>query len=387
MADATPHDGGSPDVFATGRFPISPGTHDQGLRWLFDLSTVLMLLDCRPGDRVLDLGAGSGFSSEMLARFGYTVIAVDPDGRALANNRRRPSFDASRIDGRVVVAQGVAEQLPIADRSLDGVVAMNVLHHVPDLPATIAEFDRVLKPGGRVVFCEPGLDHLTANETQRARVEHGEDDQPFDVLAFLRQALDAGYAHAMLSATVQSPLRLLPLQEVEMFRSGRHPRLHMNDAGVLEELHRRHAYGMLQVAGEKPRTSRQPGRLSAVIDVRGVPRAVPAGGRFTMAMTSTNTGDTTWLARPSRFGGYVTFGCKLLAPDGRLLDDLLGRTPLAIDVAPGATAAATLDVPLPPAIGPGRYRLRFDMVDELICWFSDVGSTPVDVELEISSAG
>ena len=71
-------------------------THDLGIRRLFDLATVLMLLDCRPGDRVLDLGAGSGFSSEMLARFGYQVAAVDPDLPALRHNRRRQGFDPSR---------------------------------------------------------------------------------------------------------------------------------------------------------------------------------------------------------------------------------------------------------------------------------------------------
>ena len=63
-------------------------THDLGLRRLFDLSSVLLMLECRPGDRVLDLGAGSGFSSEMLARFGYHVIAIDPDLRALSHNRQ-----------------------------------------------------------------------------------------------------------------------------------------------------------------------------------------------------------------------------------------------------------------------------------------------------------
>jgi SAM-dependent methyltransferase len=69
----------SRDPFADGLFPVCVATHDVGVRRLFDLATVLMLLDCRPGGRVLDLGAGSGFSSEMLARLGYDVVALDPD--------------------------------------------------------------------------------------------------------------------------------------------------------------------------------------------------------------------------------------------------------------------------------------------------------------------
>jgi len=260
------------DPFTTGKFPVCVATHDQGLRWLFDLATVLLLLDCRPGDRVLDLGAGSGFSSEMLARFGYRVVAIDPDLGALTNNRARPLFDRGRIEGEVTVTGAVAEALPFGDATFDGVLAMNVLHHVPDLPATTHELARVTRPGCRVVFCEPGLDHMQAGETQRAVVEHGETDQPFDVLAFLSAARGLGFPEAMLSATLQSPLRLLPVQEVDLYASGQHPRAHMTPKGVLDELHRRHAYGMLVREGSRPRTSRYPGSLRAAITVLDVPR-------------------------------------------------------------------------------------------------------------------
>jgi SAM-dependent methyltransferase len=70
------------------------------------------------------LGAGSGFSSEMLARFGYRVVAVDPDLRALQNNRARPRFDRSRIEGAVTVAWAIAQSLPFAKDTFDGVLAM-----------------------------------------------------------------------------------------------------------------------------------------------------------------------------------------------------------------------------------------------------------------------
>ena len=369
MSDARARVG---DVFDAGLFPLSPETHDQGLRWLFDLSTLLMLLDCRPGDRVLDLGAGSGFSSEMLARFGYDVVAVDPDVKALANNRRRPSFDAGRISGTVQVACGVAERLPCADATFDGVLCMNAMHHVSDLPAAVAELARVLKPGARAVLSEPGLAHLDQSETKRARSEYGEDDRAFDVLAFLRLALEGGFADAMLNATLQSPLRLLPVQEIELFRSGRHPRPHMTPAGVIDELHQRHAYAMLVRAGVKPKTSRYPGVLACEIHTDALPAVVRAGGRFEIRARAANTGDTVWLAQPLRRGGFVQFGCKWLeAATGRLVTDLPGRTRLAADVPPGAHTAATLAVEVPATLPPGDYVVKVDLVDEFICWFSD----------------
>jgi SAM-dependent methyltransferase len=293
-------DGRAGDIFERGVFPLCPATHDQGLRWLFDLSTVLLLLDCRPGDRVLDLGAGSGFSSEMLARFGYRVVAVDPDARALTHNRSRATVDASRIAGTVAVARGVAQALPFSDAAFDGAVGLNVLHHVPDLPQATRELARILKPGARAVFCEPGLDHLTANETERARVEHGENDRAFDVLAFLKDALDLGFGEAMLSATLQSALRLLPVQEIDLYRSGNHPRPHMTPAGVIDELHRRHAYAMLVRQGTKPKTSRYPGRLACALTVNGVPRDAAIGGRLVVEVAAANTRDSTWIAAPER---------------------------------------------------------------------------------------
>lgn len=359
------------DVFATGRFPICPATHDQGVRWLFDLSTVLLLLDCQPGDRVLDLGAGSGFSSEMLARLGYDVVALDPDHTALVNNRRRPSFDRARIAGRVAVTRGVAEHLPFRDGSFDAVLGMNVLHHVPDLALATRELARVLVPGGRAAFCEPGLDHLLAEETQRAMQEHGEGDQPFDVLAFLRGARANGFRDAMLTATLQSPLRLLPIEEVELYRSGQHPRLHLRPEGVLDELHRRHAYAMLTRDGERPKTSRHPGLLRASIEVSDFPVRVRRGIATVLRMRATNTGDTIWLSKATDVGGYVTAGCKLLDPTGRLVDDAVGRTPLPADVPPGASISVEMRLEVPAAVAPGPYDLHVDLVNELVCWFAD----------------
>jgi SAM-dependent methyltransferase len=373
------------DVFAAGRFPVCPATHDQGLRWLFDLSTVLLLLDCRPGDRVLDLGAGSGFSSEMLARLGYDVVALDPDRGALANNRRRPAFDRSRIAGTVTVAQGVAEGLPFANRAFDGAVCMNVLHHLPDLAGIARELARVLKPGCRVGFCEPGLDHLQAPETVRAVTEHGEQDRPFDAIAFLRTAQANGFREAMLSATLQSPLRLLPVDEIDLYRGGRHPRPHLTPDGVLEELHRRHAYGMLVRDGEKPKTSRHPGRLAAALEADGLPSHAARGAGVAISLRAVNTGDTVWLAAVSAVGGSVSAGCKLLTVDGRLIDDTLGRTPIDRDVAPGGGTRVDVRFDVPRHLTPGRYLLRADLVDEFVCWFSDLPwNTAPTVEIDVS---
>lgn len=366
----------SRDPFADGLFPVCVATHDLGIRRLFDLATVLMLLDCRPGDRVLDLGAGSGFSSEMLARFGYQVSAVDPDHASLRNNRRRLTFD-QRIEGRVHVAVGIAERLPFADRSFDGAVGLNVLHHVPDLAAAISEIARVLRPGARFVGCEPGLDHLEESESVRAVREFGENDQPFDVIQFLEVATALGFSRAFLPATLHSALRLVPLDEVDMFRTGWHPRVTLTNEGVVQELHHKHAYAMLIRDGERTPTSRKPGKLRYELTVSRLPGALRPGEIGTVTATVTNIGDTLWLADPSPLGGFVTVGCKLTTPAGRLVSDTIGRTFLPADVAPNGKVSVDVQLAIPADLKPGEYEVVVDLVNELVCWFSDLpGNEP-----------
>jgi SAM-dependent methyltransferase len=360
------------DVFAEGVFPVGVATHDLGLTRLFDLATVLMVLGCRPGDRVLDLGAGSGFSSEMLARFGYDAIAVDPDIQSLRHNRRRPSFDAARIAGRVRVAASLAQELPFDRSSFDGIIGLNVLHHVPDLTRTIQELARVLRPGRRAVFCEPGLRHLEMQETKRAIAEHGENDRPFDVLAFLRTARTEGFAHALLPATLHTPLRLVPVEEVDLFASGQHPHPQLTERGVLRELHEHHAFALLIREGEREKTSRLPGLLRADVHVLDVPQVMTRERPYSVRALIRNTGDTRWMWAPSPMGGYVTVGCKLALPTGRVVRDDIGRTLLPADVAAGGEVTVDVKLVVPSSIAPGSYRLHFDLVDELICWFSDL---------------
>ena len=373
------------DPFAHGLFPVCVATHDLGIKRLFELSTVLSLLGCRPRDRVLDLGAGSGFSSEMLARLGYDVVAIDPDRGALGNNRRRITFDATRIDGSVTVINALAEALPFGSARFDGVVAMNVLHHVADMPGVARELARVVKPGGRVAFCEPGLDHLDEPETRRAIAEHGENDQPFDAMGFLAMARAFGFSEAFLSATLHPHLRLVPGDEAELFASGQHPSPRLRERGVLDELRRCVAFGLLVREGERERTSRFPGTLRGEIVVDGLPQELARGVTYRAVAHVTNVGDTRWLSTPDKFGGFVTIGCKFALDNGRVVCDTAGRTFLPNDVPPGGSTRADLIIDIPKDLAPGPYELRIDLVDELICWFSDIpGNAPYTLQVKIA---
>ena len=105
--------------------------------------------DLRPGETVLDIGCGAGFDSLTAARqVGPTgsVVAVDMTPamlkKAAAGARE---MGLSNVDFR----QGLAEELPADNESVDVVISNGVINLCPDKVAVMSEVHRVLKPGGR----------------------------------------------------------------------------------------------------------------------------------------------------------------------------------------------------------------------------------------------
>ncbi|HWI34581.1 MAG TPA: ubiquinone/menaquinone biosynthesis methyltransferase, partial [Lapillicoccus sp.] len=103
-------------------------------------------LGCTPGDRVLDIAAGTGTSSEPLADAGVDVVPADFSlGMLRVGRRRRPDMPFTAAD---------ATHLPFADGSFDAVTMSFGLRNVSEPAAALAEFRRVTRPGGRLVLCE-----------------------------------------------------------------------------------------------------------------------------------------------------------------------------------------------------------------------------------------
>jgi demethylmenaquinone methyltransferase/2-methoxy-6-polyprenyl-1,4-benzoquinol methylase len=103
-----------------------------------------------PGERVLDLAAGTGVSTRELARSGAYAVGTDISLGMLSAGRRREAAGAARVP----LLAGDALALPYRDGVFDAVTISFGLRNVHDVPAALRELARVTRPGGRLVVCE-----------------------------------------------------------------------------------------------------------------------------------------------------------------------------------------------------------------------------------------
>lgn len=120
----------------------------------FTLRAMLALLPRRWV--VADVGCGTGNAAELIAPHVERVVAVDRSDAMLDAARKR-----LRGLRNVEFAEGEMEKLPLKDRSVDAIVAVMVLHHVPDPGAAVREAARVLREdrGGGVLLIVDMLEH------------------------------------------------------------------------------------------------------------------------------------------------------------------------------------------------------------------------------------
>lgn len=140
-------------------YAIWAATYDQEPNGLIALEErqVNRLLAPLSFSDVLDVGTGTGRHALQLARHGASVTAVDQSAQMLAVARQ-----AAQREGLSIVFRphALEERLPFDAHAFDLVVCALTLCHVPHLAAVVAEFARVLRPGGYLLISDFHPDHV-----------------------------------------------------------------------------------------------------------------------------------------------------------------------------------------------------------------------------------
>ena len=353
---------------------------------LTDLGVIADALRLRPGDVVLELGAGACWLSHFLNRFGCRTIAVDVSPTALAMGRTL--FKQDPRTNWTLAPEFLAydgHTLPVAGGVADAVILYDTFHHLPNPRAILKELRRVLRPDGVVAMSEPGRGHSKSAGSALEAASTGVLERELVLEEIAADAIAAGFTAARVVIAPRSPLLEVDAASLRAFMGGEHFSKYWS--GLTAALDGHHY--LLLHAGDPAPTTRRPRRLMAALtggaalqtDASTLP--LRARESRTIEITARNLGDTTWLAA-SGVAGWTRLGAHLYRAGGGMavVDFDWLRAALPHDVAPGAevTVAATL----PSIAEPGRYTVVFDLVVEGFAWFAERESQPLVVTTDVT---
>jgi ubiquinone/menaquinone biosynthesis C-methylase UbiE len=195
--------------------------HRGGLKATGDL---LQMCDLEEGQRILEVGCGSGHTACTAAKqHQVSVVAVDLESHLLAHARERAR--SMRVADSVALARADARRLPFTDASLDGVICESVLAFLEDKAIAVKEFHRVLTPGGflvnnEVTFLKPPPEDFLAAIRGTAPKVPGALAVPVDHQEHQRLLEEAGFVSVQVeTGDVSVRQDMLEQMQVDGFRA------------------------------------------------------------------------------------------------------------------------------------------------------------------------
>lgn len=164
--------------------------------------------------KALDVGAGRGIVSYALARDGWSVSALEPDGSALVGAGAIRDL-AAATGYSIEVVQSFGESLPFEDEEFQLIVARQSLHHARDLSAMTRQLFRVLRPGGRLVALR---DHVISRAADLPRFHQAHPlhrvyggEHAYLLAEYTSALRDAGFTLNRVIGPLESPINYAPL--------------------------------------------------------------------------------------------------------------------------------------------------------------------------------
>ena len=340
--------------------PITGTIEREHYCYFQDFANILQLLNLPPGSRILDAACGPGWLSEFLWRVGYDVTGIDVCEALLDVARERidklPFLPWERDRKSVRFARLDLESEDLAAEQFDAIVFYDCLHHFADIGGVFRAVDRMLAPGGSVLIKEGAMPEAGSIGESKLLEEAARSttlESPFDhewLVTFLR---DHGFSRVRRYLEINGFFEATPEQRDRLTA--------LFDAPPSMNIilcRRDEADGFVATIAIE----------EWVIDERGDLR---------ITARVTNDGSRSWRANSELRPGSVAMGIKVEDARGRVIEEYLGRCPLATDVEPGASTTFWLVYPLSQIDVPVGANIRLDMVLQGEFWFSDRGSPSV----------
>jgi len=354
-------------------FPLSWRTQGVGWHYLFNLAVLGTALNCCPGDLVLDFAGGSGWVSEFLNRVGMHTVLLDYSELQLNYVQERFAAD-ERVGAyaRLDLVAGDGMRLPFADESFEGIICMNSLHHMPSYEQTLREMARVLKPGRRAVFGEPGKKHAQELAAQIGARDYAELEKNVPLPLIYTYAMRVGFDRMQRYPYMYPEFMEFPYPEKDAATILKQMAVSLPDCLDSLSLFSLEKKGQRIPDSDLPPLTAWQHRLRAEITLVDHQEQVRAGEKWVERVRVKNIGDVLWVAAYRPLGGHVRLEVSLCRENRRLIQRDMQQVFLPGDLAPGKDVE--LEVPLQAPAEPGRYLLRYDMVSECRTSFEGAGS-------------
>ncbi len=329
--------------------------------------------------KVLDFAAGTCWFSRYLQQLQCDVICCDVSTTALDIGKRL--FDEHPNIGSVGAAPVFlpfdGHKIDLPDESVDRILCHDGFHHIPNQEEVIAEFARVLKPGGIAGFSEPGRYHSQSAQSQYEMKNYNvlENDviiEDIDVLA-------KKYGFTDIRLKVLSDIEI-SLNQYNLLR--RKPILsilrHISPQ-LADNLTSKTIFFLFK--GAYVPDSRSHAYLSHAMTVTKKDYSASVNEDISIDVEVHNNGISRWLCANRDDLGAVKFGTHLYDMDDNLLNINLSRHELKNDIDPGTKFKETIKLSFD---APGDYKVAIDMVSEHVCWFENMGSMPVFINVKVT---
>jgi len=355
--------------------PFDPTSgNTQYFRLMFDLLNLLQVMQIPTNGRVLEVGSGPGWVTEILLMLGFSVEALEPSADLISIAKQRCSSLAAHYQRNLIenvtFHQTTLEAFVSEEDRFDGVLFFDVLHHVVDENVVIDKCFKFLKPGGVIGVVEgawypelKGLEQALLEEMKT----YGTLENPFSVeyLDFLLEK--HGFIDIQRYVAVNGFFTKHQLNK-KLSSLGVQPISDSNNV-----IARKPSYNEMQYpacSDERYKTDVEISLLSGGID------SVRRVASFKIRLR--NTGETV-LSNRQIHSGYITLALRQGAPGASNFAECKERHLLPQELAPNDEVIVDLQYSLPFQSSDDTW--EFDLVSEGFFWFSSRGINPCSIPI------